>query len=258
VLELGEAERELVVFLSRHEPELAREALTRLLRQIAELLDARAQLRRQLVDELPEREGIARRASQRPSRFWRVADGARPERTVRRYGLGEPRAASGARSAEPGSARREPTGQASASPEEEAFEHREDFLAGERLHLLERAVVLEHAHVVLERAVRRLERVLELVALEEVVVPAWFGARAVQRVDRTADRPEGPLLALDPDHDPLFAPGVVDSAQLALGATRVGRVTSHKRRIQSPRWRSGTCSRSSSSARRRRSASPPM
>ncbi len=57
VLELREPERELVVLLPGHEPELARDALAGLLRQVAELLDAGAQLRRQLVDELPEREG---------------------------------------------------------------------------------------------------------------------------------------------------------------------------------------------------------
>jgi hypothetical protein len=50
VLELGESERECVVLLPRHEPELARQTLTRFLRQVAELLDARTQLRSELVD----------------------------------------------------------------------------------------------------------------------------------------------------------------------------------------------------------------
>ncbi len=56
MLELGEAQLQRRVLLPRHEPELAREALTGLLRQVAELLDAGAQLRSELVDELPERE----------------------------------------------------------------------------------------------------------------------------------------------------------------------------------------------------------
>ena len=54
MLELGEPERKRVVLLPRHEPELARETLTGLLRQVAELLDPSAQLRAELVGELPQ------------------------------------------------------------------------------------------------------------------------------------------------------------------------------------------------------------
>ena len=43
---------------------------------------------------------------------------------------------------------------------------------------------------------------LELVALEEVVVPAWLGARTVLRVDRPADRPHGPLPSVRPRSRP--------------------------------------------------------
>jgi hypothetical protein len=56
----------------------------------------------------------------------------------------------------------------------------------------------------------------------------------VLRVDGAADRPERPLLALDPDHDPLLAPRVVDALEHPLGAAPLGRVTSHELRIQSP------------------------
>ena len=57
MLELREPKRELVVLLPGDEPELARDTLAGLLRQVAELLDAGAQLRAELVDELPERRG---------------------------------------------------------------------------------------------------------------------------------------------------------------------------------------------------------
>ena len=49
------------------------------------------------------------------------------------------------------------------------------------------------------------------------------------RIDRPADRPHGPLLPFDPDHDPFFATRVVDSAQLALRAAAVVRVATHGR-----------------------------
>jgi hypothetical protein len=52
--------------------------------------------------------------------------------------------------------------------EEQALEPGDDLLARERRHAAGAAVLLEHAHVVLERTVRGLERVVELVPLEEV------------------------------------------------------------------------------------------
>jgi hypothetical protein len=64
--------------------------------------------------------------------------------------------------------------------------------------------------VVLHRLVCRLERVLELVALEEVVVVPGLVALAVLRVHRPAHGPERAGLALDPDDDALLAPLVVD------------------------------------------------
>ena len=57
MLELGEAELQCLELLVRHELELAGEPVACLLRQVAELLDARAELRRELLDELTKREG---------------------------------------------------------------------------------------------------------------------------------------------------------------------------------------------------------
>jgi hypothetical protein len=71
--------------------------------------------------------------------------------------------------------------------------------------------------VVLERRVGRLERVLELVALEHVVVPARLGARTVVRVDGAPDGPESSGLALDPDDDALLAALIVHACEDAFG-----------------------------------------
>src|SRR5205807_1065779 len=72
-------------------------------------------------------------------------------------------------------------------------------------------VLRRHAQVVLERRVRPLERVLELVALEEIVVRPRVVARPVLRIDGTPNRPHGARLALDPDHDPLVRAEIVDA-----------------------------------------------
>ena len=104
---------------------------------------------------------------------------------------------------------------------------REHLLPRERPDVLGRAVVLEHAGVVLESAVGRLERVAELVPLEEVVVAARLAARPVLGVDRATDRPERAFLALEPDHDPLLAPCVVEPLQSPLGAPAVGADPAH-------------------------------
>jgi hypothetical protein len=58
VLELREPQREGVVFLPRHEPELSREALAGLLRQVAEPFDPGTELNAELLDQLPERERL--------------------------------------------------------------------------------------------------------------------------------------------------------------------------------------------------------
>src|SRR4029450_4626141 len=66
---------------------------------------------------------------------------------------------------------------------------------------------------VLERRVRLLERVLELVALEQIVVGVRLLAAAVLRVDGSSDGPDGAGLALDPDHYALRDACVVDSLE---------------------------------------------
>ena len=75
------------------------------------------------------------------------------------------------------------------------------------------AVALRDLQVVLERLVRSLERVLELEALEDVVVGPRLVARPVLQVHGPADRPDPALLALDPDHDPLLGARVVDAVE---------------------------------------------
>src|SRR2546423_10908744 len=57
--------------------------------------------------------------------------------------------------------------------------------------------------VVLERLVRLLQRVPELVALEDVVLPPRLARRAPVGIDGAAHRPDAALLPLDPDDDRL-------------------------------------------------------
>jgi hypothetical protein len=65
------------------------------------------------------------------------------------------------------------------------------------------------------------------VALEKVVVPPRLVAAAMLRVHRASHRPEGSLLPLEPDHDPLLAPRVVEPTEHPLGAAAVARLTAH-------------------------------
>src|SRR6266480_2890115 len=99
--------------------------------------------------------------------------------------------------------------------------------------MLSATVLLGDAPVVLERVVRRRQRVLELVALEEIVVAVRLVARPVLRVHSTADSPERTLLALDPDHDRLFDTRVVDAVDDSLGEAALRRFPPHRARIQS-------------------------
>jgi len=129
-----------------------------------------------------------------------------------------------------------------------------------RAAVLAAPVPLRDREVVLERGVRLLERVLELVALEDVVDGARRLAVPLLRVDDPADRPDRARLALDPDQDPLLVPRVVDAVEDPLGESApVGR-NRHEPTIQSLLWRGwrascGTRLRSSSHAARRRSRS---
>src|SRR5262249_25102493 len=147
--------------------------------------------------------------------------------------------------------------------EKPALESREDLLPRERPHTVLHALVLEHAHVVFERRVRLLENVVELVALEEVIVSPRLVARPVLRIDGAADSPESTVLAFDPDHDALQIAAVVEAVEHSLReAPGLGRAA-HGSRIQSPSpWPgSGVCSavrsRSSSPGRATRNDWPP-
>src|SRR5207248_1276020 len=95
------------------------------------------------------------------------------------------------------------------APEEPRFERLQAFVARERAQVLRAAVGLRDGQVVLERGVRLLERVFELVALEDVVVAPRRLRVALVRVDRASDSPYGAGLALDPDSDALLVSGVV-------------------------------------------------
>ena len=82
--------------------------------------------------------------------------------------------------------------------------------------MLAAPVRLRHRQIVLERGVRLLERVLELVALEDVVVAARRMIVALLRVDRATDGPDRAGLTLDPDDDALVVPRVVHSVEQTL------------------------------------------
>src|SRR5581483_2377871 len=83
----------------------------------------------------------------------------------------------------------------------------------ERMDELPVAVALRDREIVLERLVRLLQRVPELVPLEHVVVRTRALRRAPVRVHRPADRPDAAVLPFDPDHDRLRLAVRVDSAE---------------------------------------------
>lgn len=82
--------------------------------------------------------------------------------------------------------------------------------------MLGAAVRLRDGEVVLERAVRTFERVLELVPLEDVVVATRRVRSAVMRIDGAANGPNRASLALDPDDDAFLVTDVVDPMELPL------------------------------------------
>src|SRR5207247_409842 len=114
-----------------------------------------------------------------------------------------------------------------APSEEPALERAEDLAAHEGLRVCRPPLVARHAHVVLERLVGALERVLQLEALEEVVVRPRLVAAAVLRIDRPADSPEPAGLPLDPDDDALLDPEVVDTRDDPLREPALLRGPSH-------------------------------
>src|SRR5439155_17537707 len=112
---------------------------------------------------------------------------------------------------------RAPRGALPASPAEKPpFERPYQLLANERSNFLVVAVLLGDARVVLQRRVGGLERVGQLVALEDVVVAPGLVAAAVLRIDSAAHRPERPRETLDPDDDPLRLAPVVDPMDFSL------------------------------------------
>src|SRR3954452_8356754 len=124
-------------------------------------------------------------------------------------------------------------------------------------------VFFGHAEVVFEHFVRGRQTVVQLIALEQVVVAPRLVARTVLRIDRAPDGPHGALLALDPDDDRLFGPCVVDAVNDSLGEAALRRFPPHRARIQSRRCRAcrACCarrSRFSSRARAPRTASRRM
>ena len=93
--------------------------------------------------------------------------------------------------------------------------------------MLRPAIVLGDSEVVLEHAVRSLQRVVELVALEHVVVTVRLVSAAELRVDRAADAPHRALAALDPDDHPFLDAAVVDSGDDPLREALSGRSAPH-------------------------------
>jgi|SRR5665213_940170 len=86
-------------------------------------------------------------------------------------------------------------------------------------------VALGHREIVLERGVRLVERILELEALEDVVLQARQLAVSLLGIHDPADRPDGPGLPLDPKDNVLLVSGVIESSEHPLREpAAVGRV----------------------------------
>src|SRR5918994_3842925 len=117
--------------------------------------------------------------------------------------------------------------------EEPALEQGEDLAPRERSRVGRAAVGLEHDDVVFERLVGAVERVLELVALEDHVLGPRLVRLAQVSVDGAPDRPHAALAPLDPEHDPLLPTDVVDARDHALGIATLSRAPPHATGIQS-------------------------
>src|SRR5439155_4945176 len=118
-----------------------------------------------------------------------------------------------ARGSDPGRESRVAARGDSLAAEEPGLERLQALLSRERPHVLAAAVPLGDGQVVLERVVRLLERVLELVALEDVVLGPRRPAVPALGIDGAAHGPERARLPLDPDDDALLVAGVVDSME---------------------------------------------
>ncbi|CAN5808604.1 hypothetical protein BH20ACT14_BH20ACT14_18370 [soil metagenome] len=117
--------------------------------------------------------------------------------------------------------------------EEPALQEWQDLLAREGPRIDLASVAFEHHDVVLERLVRALERVSELVALEDEIFGARLIGFAVLGVDGTTDRPDALRAALEPEHDPLLPAGVVHPDEHALGVPTLTGAPLHVPGIQS-------------------------
>jgi hypothetical protein len=114
-----------------------------------------------------------------------------------------------------------------AATEEPAFQRFQQFAACERLQVLRTAVAFRDVEVVFESVVRSREGVVQLVAFEQIVVPAWLVARSILRVYGPTDGPESALFALDPDHDGLGDAPVVDTVNDPFGEAARRRFPPH-------------------------------
>ena len=101
--------------------------------------------------------------------------------------------------------------------EEPAFERLEDLFPREGGNLLFDPLLARDAQVVAKRSVRFGEGIVQLKALEDVIVVARPVVGAELRVDRAADRPERLWLVLDPEDDAFLVALVVDPELGALG-----------------------------------------
>ena len=122
---------------------------------------------------------------------------------------------------------------AASAVEEPALEEWENLLPREGPSVGEETVALQDAHVVLERFVRALERVVELVTLEDDVLCTRLVGLAEVRVYRPADDPDGAGSSVDPEHDPLLVAKIVHACERSLGVPAFTGAPSHVPGIQS-------------------------
>jgi len=99
--------------------------------------------------------------------------------------------------------------------------------------MLGATIAFRDTEVVLETLVRGRQAVVELVALEHIVVVPGLVSRPVLRVDGAADGPQRSRLPLDPDQDRLLDARIVHAVNDAFGEAGVRRFPPHGARIQS-------------------------
>jgi hypothetical protein len=115
--------------------------------------------------------------------------------------------------------------------EEPALERLQQLVSREWLHGFAATVALRDVEIVFEALVRSEQRVVELVALEDVVLLPRLVGLAVLWVDRATDGPHRSGLSLDPDDDALLDPLLVDSVEHAFREATCVRSGAHAARI---------------------------